>query len=568
MKKLNRMLAIMLVLTLALSLAVPVASASEPEHLIEQILKMKREEKSLISEDALVYPYAQSLIATAIKGSSVLLQFKLNRNIASTDQFAVVILRSSSENLDHIDESDVVEERTYKMSDFHNGSLGMTWTADSRYPVGNYILIGALLDKNGNPYYQYYYAVELYVVAHQIPATGMEVVEFAYGDFEEFSQELHLNEICYLAFVLTPFSNTSDRKTTVTVEHPQILSANMDAGYVVLTGRGFGRTSVTVTCGNVKKTIPVVVERMGLRFDVEGEKNDLCVGMKDTISVVSSNANNIPYVLDYESKNPSVVSVKDGVVTAVGAGTATIVVSCADNTDTITYTVHPHDLPEGTPVTQRTATKPAMSVGPCSCCGQDDAVNIIEKAIFTDTDDKAWYSDHVDYVYEHGIMNGSGATTFSPDRTMTRAELVTVLYRIAGSPEVEGKLPFTDVEEGSWYSNAVLWASQNRIVNGVGNNRFAPTDNITREQIATILYRYTQSLSAEMTEGAELTVFPDSDTVADFALEGLSWAVAEGLITGTASGGVTTLSPKASATRAQLATIISRYHQTLSASDE
>lgn len=184
-----------------------------------------------------------------------------------------------------------------------------------------------------------------------------------------------------------------------------------------------------------------------------------------------------------------------------------------------------------------------------------------DAGLFWDVKEGDWFCDAVYYCYENDILNGTGVGRFQPDGVTTRAMVVTVLYRIAGSPEVEGELPFNDVEAGQWYSDAVLWASQNDIVNGVGNDRFAPTANITREQIATILYRYSKFTGIEMAEGADLTTFPDCGSVADFALEGMAWAVAEGLITGAVSGGTTTLSPQASATRAQLATIISRYQQ-------
>jgi len=190
------------------------------------------------------------------------------------------------------------------------------------------------------------------------------------------------------------------------------------------------------------------------------------------------------------------------------------------------------------------------------------------EGLFWDVKEGDWFCDEVYYCYENDILNGTGVGRFQPDGVTTRAMVVTVLYRLAGSPEVEGELPFTDVEAGQWYSDAVLWANQNEIVNGVGGDRFAPTANITREQIATILYRYSKFTGIEMAEGADLTTFPDSGKVADFALEGMAWAVAEGLITGTVSGGTTTLSPQASATRAQLATIISRYQQMFPADSE
>ena len=568
MKKLNRILAVVLVLALALSMAVPATAAAESNLSISQILKMKNAEKGPATAETMIYPYANTFSTAVVKGGSALLQFKLNQSRPSTDKLGVMICRGSYDDLAYLDESDVVEERIYKMSDFQNGSIAMTWKADSRYSVGEYVLIAIILDKNEEIYYQDYYAVDLYVVNQSIPATGMEVMELVNGEYYELSDYIEVNETQCLTYGLTPFVNTASRKTTVTVAHPQILSATVDAGYVYLTGKGLGNTTVTITCGNVKKTIPYTVGCYSYEIKADGANTDLCVGMTDKITVTMTPAN-VPFVAEMKSHNPNVVTVNNGVVTAVGVGWAMVEVICAGVNTSVIYNVRAHELPENTPVSQRTATKPAMQVGHCSLCGQDDAVNIIEKAIFTDTDYKAWYSDYVDYVYDNGIMNGSSATTFAPDRTMTRAELVTVLYRIAGSPEVTYDGAFTDVPAGQWYSDAVTWAAQNKVVNGVGDGtKFAPTVNITREQVATILYRYTQTLGVEMAEGADLTAYPDCSSVSGFAVEGMEWAVAEGLITGVSSGGKTTLAPKNSATRAQLATIISRYQQMFPADSE
>ena len=566
----KRILAFLLVLALALSLTAPVSATADTEPLSTQVLKMKNEEKGPTNSMVHVYPYAQTFSTTVLKGNTGILQFKLTNPTSAYGEslFYVVIFRGSVDEVEASPDPVVVEERLYEMSDFQNDSIAITWKADSRYPVGEYTLLCMLLDPDGTPKNQTPYAVDLYVVDRQIPATGMEVMEVRNAEYIELDHNIKVYETRCIAYALTPFANTSDRKLTVTSAHPQILNVYTDAGYIYFTGWGYGDTSITITCGNVTKTIPIYVGRAGFRFEAKGEKTELCVGMTDTIKVEYM-ASHVPYIATWETSNPDVVTVKDGVVTAVGPGVASIIVTCAGVTQRVKYTVTAHELPEGTPVTQRTATKPAMAVGPCSCCGNKEAVNIFEKPVFTDTDYKAWYSDHVDYVYDEGIMNGTGEHSFGPDMALSRAMVVTVLYRAAGSPEVTGEIPFADVEEGMWYSDAILWAYQNEVVNGVGDgSRFDPNGNITREQIATILYRYTQSLGVEMAEGADLNTYPDGAMVSAYAEEGMAWAVGEGLITGAVSNGVTTISPKNTATRAQFATIISRYQQMFPADSE
>ena len=141
---------------------------------------------------------------------------------------------------------------------------------------------------------------------------------------------------------------------------------------------------------------------------------------------------------------------------------------------------------------------------------------------------------------------------------MTRAMLVTVLWRYAGRPEA-GKNPFTDVPAGQWYTEAVTWAAENGVVSGVGNGRFAPNGNITREQMASILFRYAKLTGLDTSKRGELAGFPDEGQVSSWAREALSWAVGEGIISGTAEGGRTILKPQGTATRAQVASILMRF---------
>ena len=175
---------------------------------------------------------------------------------------------------------------------------------------------------------------------------------------------------------------------------------------------------------------------------------------------------------------------------------------------------------------------------------------------FTDVEENGWYHTGVDFMVRNGFMNGVADDAFDVDGNLTRAQLVTILYRIAGEPESTATNPFADVADGQWYTNAVIWAAENGIVKGVNTTTFAPNDQITREQIATILFRYAK---AEKVEG-KLAGFPDAGEVSDYAADAMAWAVEQGLINGISeSDGKTYLAPQETATRAQIAVILMRY---------
>ena len=175
---------------------------------------------------------------------------------------------------------------------------------------------------------------------------------------------------------------------------------------------------------------------------------------------------------------------------------------------------------------------------------------------FDDVSRSDWFYDDVRYVYENGIMDGTGAYRFAPNAQLTRAMIVTILYRMDGSPAMSGASDFKDVDSGMWYGKAVAWAAANGIVNGYGSGRFGPNDPVTREQLAAILYRYTAYRNASTaSNGDNLASFSDLGTVSGYALESMNWAVGAGLLKG-ANG---KLDPKANATRAQVAAIIHRY---------
>ena len=182
---------------------------------------------------------------------------------------------------------------------------------------------------------------------------------------------------------------------------------------------------------------------------------------------------------------------------------------------------------------------------------------------YPDVNTSRWYHAGVDFAIANELMNGVGNSRFNPDGAMTRSMLVTVLWRYAGSP-VEGTNDFSDVPSGKWYTKAVAWAKHNNVVNGTSATTFDPDGNITREQMAAILFRYAGSIGADTSARSSLDQFPDGGKVSRYAKEALSWCFASGIITGTAENGRTYLDPQGNATRAQVATILMRYIQSFS----
>lgn len=176
---------------------------------------------------------------------------------------------------------------------------------------------------------------------------------------------------------------------------------------------------------------------------------------------------------------------------------------------------------------------------------------------FTDVADTAWYADAVQYVYENGLMTGVSESEFGPDGTATRGQIVTILWRLAGSPVVNYAMRYADMDEGAWYGEAVRWAASTGVVTGYSESSFGPNDAITREQLAAILYRYVKTQGQGFTG---MWYFPlrydDAASISSWADEAMHWCVMKGVLNGTSE---TALSPRATATRAQLATILQRF---------
>ena len=304
-------------------------------------------------------------------------------------------------------------------------------------------------------------------------------------------------------FTVTAEDGVTSKTYTVTVSFTEAPKSN-DAGVSSITVAGFKAVAgannsytVTVPYGTVVKTGSFVIVTRHPRA---------------TVSALTNTRNIWSFT----------VTAEDGVTTAV-----------------YTVTVNTAALPE--PITpgvdnKKPASKPEV------------------KLPFTDVSTSDWFYDDVAFVYKNGLFSGTDSRSFSPNASMTRAMLVTVLYRLEGEPTVTGRRSFTDVRSGAYYEKAVIWAAANGIVTGTDSTSFSPDAKVTREQLAAILYRYAQYRKLDTDASAKLNSFTDADSVSAYASEALGWAVSEGLING-ASG---KLMPKGDATRAQVAAILHR----------
>ena len=190
----------------------------------------------------------------------------------------------------------------------------------------------------------------------------------------------------------------------------------------------------------------------------------------------------------------------------------------------------------------------------------DRTAAYLTRPAFEDVKDGAWYEDAVQYVSDKGLMTGTGGSTFSPDRELTRAQLVTILWRMEGEPAGEQTLSFSDVVSDTWYTNAVQWATSEGIVTGYSSGAFGPGDSVTREQFAAILYRYAQLKDVDVSVGEDTNIlsYDDVFSISQWAMEAMQWACGAGIIQGVTD---TAISPKTSVSRAQAAVMLMRFDQ-------
>ena len=191
-------------------------------------------------------------------------------------------------------------------------------------------------------------------------------------------------------------------------------------------------------------------------------------------------------------------------------------------------------------------------------CPKDDTCPISD---FTDAKPTAWYHDGVHWALENGVMNGVGGGLFQPNGTTTRAQVVTMLWRLEGSPACVGMSEYSDVDNEEWYGPAVRWANAEGIVNGYDDGRFGPNDAVTREQLVAILYRYAQYKKMDVSVGEDTNIlsYDDAFDVSSWAMSAMQWAVGSGVVNGLEKNGVLVLAPFDSSTRAVVATMFWRF---------
>lgn len=262
---------------------------------------------------------------------------------------------------------------------------------------------------------------------------------------------------------------------------------------------------------------------------------------------------------DKTYKAMEAIPVSDGTTITIESAFAEYVGDTPSDTDRITITIQKSS--GGTSGGSASSTKDDEQKDNEEQINENEATQKPEftEKTFTDIKKDDWHYESVKYVYENNLMQGTG-NDFEPESKMTRAMLVTVLYRMANPEGKENTYSFADVPEGQWYSDAVAWAAEHDIVSGVSENKFAPDEDITREQMALIIYRYAKMQGFDVTEASNLEGFNDEKDVSDWALDAIKWANSAELVNGTSD---TTLSPKDTATRAQVAAILMRFCETL-----
>lgn len=257
--------------------------------------------------------------------------------------------------------------------------------------------------------------------------------------------------------------------------------------------------------------------------------------------------------------------ITDQAPTCTATGVEMRTCSRCQDTQTRTVAALGHDFGEWVVTGEATEEDAGEESHSCNRCGEvetrETAKLSCPSAKFVDVNRRAWYHNAIDFAITNNIFSGMDATHFNPNGKTTRAMFVAVLWRLAGQEEVDTENPFEDVKPTTYYAKAVAWAAKNGIVAGMDATHFNPAGNVTREQVAAFLYRYAASLQLDLTANADLSTFPDADTVSPYAKDSMSWAVGNGFISGTKEADTIYLNPKGNATRAQVAQILMNFAQ-------
>lgn len=331
-----------------------------------------------------------------------------------------------------------------------------------------------------------------------------------------------------LAATIVPSDTTESKEVQWSSDNETV--AKVTSGEVTAVSAGTAKITAAASNG-MKAVCEVTVTGEGKPGTITGvtlDKSELSLieGSSATLTAAIEPADTTDSKeLQWSTSDEGVVKVENGKVTAVSAGEATVTVTTSN--------------------------------GKSAECKVLVTKKVVDPELpFVDVDDESWFADAVEFVYTHGIMTGFDSNHFGPAELLSRGQFVTILYRLEGEPEVEySSSAFKDVEDGVFYSDAAMWAKETKVITGYDDGNFGPSNYITREQMAVIMFRYAQYKGFDTTARDNLSKFPDRNSVSAFAKEGISWAVGTGLITGDQGK----INPQGNAGRAQTATIIQRF---------
>ena len=364
--------------------------------------------------------------------------------------------------------------------------------------------------------------------------------------------------------VYTGYTQPTAKTVTLTNTGNQTVTVTLptSTNYIITAGTGFTNGTATITQNGTAQFI--VQPKTGL---AAGSYNE-------TLAISGSNNTSASITVSFTvEQRSSGGGPTTYAVTApdVENGTVRVSPSRASSGTTVTITVTPdegYELGElivtdangdEVDLTRESATKYTFEMPRSRVTVAASFVESAPEPLpFDDVDDGDWFADAVRYVYENGMMNGTGDTTFAPDDTTSRSMIVTILYRLEGEPVVDGAMDFTDVAGDAWYTDAVRWAAGEGIVGGYGGGLFGSDDAVTREQLAAILYRYAvyKGYDVSIGEDTNLLSYTDFADLSEYAIPAMQWACGAGIVNGTSES---TLTPQGEATRAQVAAMLMRF---------
>ncbi len=551
----------------------------------------------------------------AVAGQKVVFEFIADCYGSSTQAPVVEIYKNS------LADSNFVSGTVLNPFPATNNLYEYTVTWDSKgNGAGTYYLVFGTANKVNNQWQPIdgsfqYFTFELTKSARALQSLSIRDME---TDAQVSSKNMRVSDgvyDCYVAF--NPKNTTAQRAVTASSSNVKVAKVDTLSGILYIQPVGPGSCKIVAYAGGKQVALAVNVTSPATSISLDKTSASMHAGEKLTLKATVQPAGCTDKVV-WASSNPTVASVSNGVVTANYGGTVTITATAGNYKASCQVKISQHEFTSVE--SELSCTTPDATIRTCKICGKvekeirtpalghdwdygtivkeatEDTNGLLEwtcqrcgkkkQTVIPATGDECdggencpstkftdapaatnWAHEGIDFAVSRGLLSGTTDTTFEPAKPMQRAMLVAVLWRLDGRPEPTGKNTFTDVKAGSYYEKAVIWASTNAIVAGVGQNRFNPTGNVTREQIAAFFFRYARFKDYDVYTHNDISTFPDADKVSAYAKESLSWATAEGLISGMATSTNVILNPKGNATRAQVAAIMMRFCYRISGDD-